>query len=49
MSSFFSPSFDVVTAATTVNTAPADDAKVPSKDKEEVTDETVGYNGPFHE
>ena len=49
MSSFSSSPFDVVTTATTTNAAPADDAEAPSKDEEEVTDETAGCNGLFRD
>ena len=47
ISSFSSPSFDVVTTATMTNAALADDDKAPAKDgsKEEAADETAGETG----
>ena len=49
ISTFSSSSFDVATTATTMNAAPADNVEAPAKDEEEVTDETAGGNGLFHE
>ena len=50
ISSFFSSSFDVVTATTATNAAPAGNCKAPAKDgsEEKAIDETAGANGLFN-
>ena len=49
MPSFFSSSFDAVTATTATNEAPTDDGEAPAKDglKEEAVDKITGGNGLF--
>ena len=50
MPSFFSSSFDVVTATAATNAAPADNCKAPAKDGSEkkAVDKTAGGNGLFN-